>query len=79
MAAGINPEGALQSLVELPAVLKTSLWCGLLVCSIEVPSKASDTDLQYTWCWVLWEIVSKEKNYHLIHTHRPTAKHIKSL
>ena len=31
---------------------------------------------QYTWCWVLWEIVSKEKNYHLIHSHRPTAKQV---
>ena len=55
--------------------LWTSLWCGLLVCSIS--AKQSERHYrQYTWCWVLWEIVSKEKNYHLIHTHRPTAKHI---
>ena len=34
---------------------------------------------QYTWCGVLvlWEIVSKENNYHLIYTCRPIAKHIK--
>ena len=70
LAAGVA-EGALQGLVELPAS-----WCGLLVCSKSV--KQSERHYrQYTWCWVLWEIVSKDNNYHLIHTHKPIAKHVK--
>ena len=47
--------------------LWTSLWCDLLVCSKS--AKQSERHYrQYTWCWVLWEIISKEKNYHLIST-----------
>ena len=53
--------------------LRYPLACSRRAWQSERPSR------QYTWCvvLVLWEIVSKKNNYHLIHTHRPIAKYIK--
>ena len=75
LAAGVA-EGALQRLAELSAS------CGPLsgvVCwfALKVPKQSERLYRQYTWCWVLWEIVSKDNNYHLIYTHRPITKHLK--
>ena len=71
LAAGVA-KGAFQYLVELPAS------CGPLsgvVCWFAI--KSGQQSERHSRQWVLWEIVSKDKNYHLIQTHRPTAKHLK--
>ena len=76
LAAGVA-EGRCKACLSCQ-LLWTSLWCGLLVCLI-CGKQSKRPSRQYTWCLVLvlWEIVSKKNNYHLIHTHRPIAKYIK--
>ena len=68
--------------VEEPALAASWRKTSRLTVSVGLLSKGlakRATERQYIWCGVLvlWEIVSKENNYHLIYTHRPIAKHIK--
>ena len=56
----------LKGLVYLPADERPLVSLNLLVYS-QMAEQSERPDCQYTWCGVLvlWEIVSKDKNYHL--------------
>ena len=61
-----SSQRTLQGLVELPAAGRPLVLWNLLVCSQRV-EQSERPNRQYTWCrvLVLWEIVSKDRNYYL--------------